>query len=101
MLVLQVLPLSALCLDLHVWPLEGFCEYPSGPVRDKLPFQASLVARTIKNLPAMWKSWVRSLGWEDPLQKGTATHTSVLVQRIPWTEESGKLPVHGVTKSQT
>ena len=46
---------------------------------------ASLVARLVKNLPAMQKTWVQSLGWEDPLEKRKATHTSVLAWRIPWT----------------
>ena len=51
---------------------------------------ASLVAQLVKNLPAMqeiwvWETWVRSLGWEDPLQKGKATHSSILAWRIPWT----------------
>ena len=45
---------------------------------------ASLVAQLIKNLPAMWETWVRSLGWEDTLEKGTATHPSILAWRIPW-----------------
>ena len=45
----------------------------------------SLVAQLVKNLPAMWEPWVRSLGWEDPLEKGTATHSSILAWRIPWT----------------
>ena len=44
-----------------------------------------LVAQLVKNLPAMWETWVRSLGWEDPLQKGKATHSSILAWRIPWT----------------
>ena len=44
----------------------------------------SLVAQLVKNLPAMWEPWVRSLGWEDPLEKGTATHSSILAWRIPW-----------------
>ena len=48
----------------------------------------SLVAQTVKNLPAMWETWVRSLGWEDPLEKGTATHSSILAWRIPWTVQS-------------
>ena len=47
----------------------------------------SLVAQTLKNLPAMKKTWVRSLGREDPLEKGIATHSSVLAWRTPWTEE--------------
>ena len=46
---------------------------------------ASLVTQLVKNLPAMQETWVRSLGWEDPLEKGEATHSSVLAWRIPWT----------------
>ena len=52
---------------------------------------ASLVAQLVKNLPAMWETWVQSLGWEDPLEKGKATHSSILTQRIPWTIESMEL----------
>ena len=52
---------------------------------------ASLVAQLVKNPPAMWETWVRSLGWEDPLEKGMATHSSILAWRIPWTEEHGWL----------
>ena len=44
---------------------------------------ASLVAQLVKNLPAMWETWVRSLSWEDPLEKGKATHSSILAWRIP------------------
>ena len=47
--------------------------------------RASLVAQLVKNLPAMWETWVQSLGWEDPLEKGKATHSSILAWRIPWT----------------
>ena len=46
---------------------------------------ASLVTQLVKNLPAMQETWVRSLGWEDPLEKGKATHSSILAWRIPWT----------------
>ena len=46
---------------------------------------ASLVAQLVKNPPAMQETWVRSLGWEDPLEKGKATHSSILAWRIPWT----------------
>ena len=53
------------------------------------------MAQTIKKLPAMWETWVRSLGWEDPLEKGIATHTSVLAWRISWTEEPGRLQPMG------
>ena len=49
-----------------------------------------MVAQTVKNLPAMHKAWVWSLGWEDPLEEGMATHTSFLAWRIPWTEEPGR-----------
>ena len=52
---------------------------------------ASLVAQTVKNLPAMQETPVGSLGQKDPLEKGTATHSSILVWRIPWTEVSGAL----------
>ena len=47
--------------------------------------QASLVAQLVKNLPALRESWVQSLGWEDPLEKGKATPSSVLTWRVPWT----------------
>ena len=52
---------------------------------------APLVAQTVKNLPAMQETWVQSLDQEDPLQKGLATHSSILAGRIPWTEEPGVL----------
>ena len=57
--------------------------------------KGSLVAQLVKNLPAMQETRVPSLGWEDPLEKGKATHSSILAWRIPWTI------IHGVTKSQT
>ena len=49
------------------------------------------MAQTVKNLPAMWETWVQSLVWEDPLEKGMATHSSILAWRIPRTEEPGGL----------
>ena len=49
----------------------------------------SLLAQMVKNLPAMQETWVLSLGQEDPLKKGMATHSSILAWRIPWTEEPG------------
>ena len=52
---------------------------------------ASLVTQMAKNPLAMHKTWVRSPGWEDPLDKGTATHSSILTWRVPWTEEPGGL----------
>ena len=56
---------------------------------------ASLVAQMVKNLPAMWDTQVQSLGWENPLEKGMATHSSILAWRIPWTEQA---TVHRVSK---
>ena len=52
---------------------------------------ASLVSQTVKNPPAMWATWVRSLGWEDLQKEGMATHSRILAWRIPWTEEPGRL----------
>ena len=60
--------------------------------------RASLVAQTVKNLPAMWETWVRPLSWEDPLKKGKATHSSILAWRIPWTEEPGRLQSTGLRR---
>ena len=60
------------------------------------------VAQTVKNVPAMQETYLQSLGWEDPLEEGMATHSSILAWRIPGTEEPGGLhTVHGVAKSQT
>ena len=57
---------------------------------------ASLGAQTVKNLPAMQEAQVRSLGWEDPLEKGMATHSSILPWRIPLTEDPGRLQSVGL-----
>ena len=59
------------------------------------PLQVSLVAQTVKRLPAMRDTQVRSLGREDPLEKEMATHSSTLAWKIPWTEEPGRLPSMG------
>ena len=61
----------------------------------------SLVAQAVKNPPAMQKTWVTSLSQEDAPEKGMATPSSILVWRIPWTEEPGGLQSIGVAKSQT
>ena len=66
-------------------------EYPS-------PKRASLVAQMLKNLPAVWETQVRFLGQEGPLEKGTATHSSILAWRIPWTEEPGGLESMGLQR---
>ena len=52
---------------------------------------AFLVAQMVKHLPAIRETWVQSLGWEDPLEKEMATHSSTLAWKIPWTEEPGRL----------
>ena len=56
-----------------------------------LALRDSLVAQKIKSLPAMRETQVQSLGWEDPLKKGKATHSSILAWKIPWTEEPDSL----------
>ena len=58
-------------------------------------FESSLVAQMVKHLPEMWETWVQSLGWEDLLEKETATHSSTLAWRILWTEEPGRLQSMG------
>ena len=59
---------------------------------------ASLVAQTVKNLPAMWQTRVQSTGQEDPLEKEMATHSSILAWRIPWTEEPGWIQSMGLQR---
>ena len=59
------------------------------------------MTQIVKNPPAMWETGVHSLGWEDPLEKEMATHSSILALEIPWTKESGQAAVHGAAKSWT
>ena len=84
------------------WPFPSPADLPDpgielkvscipGPCSHSIPFWASLIAQLVKNLPAMWETWVRSLGQEDPLEREMATHSSILAWRIPWTEEPGGL----------
>ena len=61
-------------------------------------FLTSLVAQTIKHLPTMQETWVRSLGWEDPLEKEMATHSSTLAWKIPFTEEPSRLQSMGLQR---
>ena len=56
------------------------------------------MAQTVKNLPAMWEIWVRSLGWEVSLEEGMAIHSSILAWRILWTEKPGRLESIGRTE---
>ena len=59
------------------------------------------MAQMVKNLPAMWETWVRSLGLEDPLEEGMATHSSILTRRIPWAEETAGLQSEWCKESDT
>ena len=59
---------------------------------------ALLAVQTIKNLPAMQETRVQSLGWKDPLEKGMATHSSILAWKIPWAEELGRLQSMGLQR---
>ena len=76
--------------------IPGLGRYPGERIGYPLQyFWASLVAQLVKNPPAIRETWDQSLGGEDPLEKGKATHSSILVWRSPWTT------VHGATKSRT
>ena len=57
--------------------------------------ESSLVTHMVKSLPAVWETWVQSLGQEDPLEEEMATHSSILAWKIPWTEEPGRLQSMG------
>jgi len=59
------------------------------------------VAQTVKNPPAMWETWIQSLGGEDPLEEDMATHSSILAWRIPWTEEPGSYSPWGCKEPDT
>ena len=72
--------------------ISGSRSFPGEGIGYPLQYSwASLVAQTVKNLPAMRETWVGSLSWEDTLEEGKATHYSFLAWRIPWTEEPGGL----------
>ena len=77
--------------------IPGSGRPPRGGIGYPLQYSlASLVAQLVKNPPAMRDTWIRFPGWEDLLEKGTATHSCILTWRVPWT-----YIVHGVAKSQT
>ena len=59
------------------------------------------MVQILKNLPAVWETWLQSLGWEDPLEKEMATHSSILAWRIPWTEQPSGLQSIGYKGSDT
>ena len=76
--------------------IPGLGRSPGGGI--DYPLQCSWippVTQMVKTLPALWETWVRSLGWEDPLEKGMVTHSNILAWRIPWTEEPGWLQCRG------
>ena len=77
-------------MDVYCW--KGFVLY----VKWYNVIWASMVAQTVKNLLAMQQTWVQSLGWEDPLEKRMATHSSILAWRTPWIEEPGGLQSMGL-----
>ena len=86
--------------NLHFWAMSWVCK--RWLISDHLMnCWASLVAQTVKNLPAMQETWVQSLGREDPLEEGMANHPSILAWRIPMNRGSWWATVHGVTKSLT
>ena len=60
--------------------------------------KASLVAQSVKNLPAVWETWVQSLAWEDPLEDGMVTPSSILAQRIPKDRGAWRAAIHGVQR---
>ena len=80
--------------DLGSIPWSG--SFPGEGIGYTLQYSwASLVVQMVKNLPGMCESWVLFLSYEDPLEEGMATHSSILVWRIPWTEETGGLQALG------
>ena len=96
------------------WPFLLFCwlhgklilprlKLTSGPeniIVDFILAMAGFLAQMVKNPPAMWETWVQSLGWEDPMEEGMAAHSSIVVWRIPMDRGAWWATVHGVTKSQ-
>ena len=83
-----------------VFGSEVLCLYGRFSETVFLYLRASLVVQRLKHLPAMWETWVRSLGQEDPLEKEMATHSSILAWRIPWTERLGGLQSTGHNRTE-
>ena len=82
--------------------ISGSGRFPGEGIGYPLQYSwASLVAQMAKNLPAVWETWVQSLGWEDLLEKGLATHSSVLAWRIPMDTGAWQATVHGLADSRT
>ena len=93
-----------ICAQVSVW-ISAFNSFMCIPRVELLGsvviHWASLVAQSVKNLPAMWENWVQSLGWEDPLEEDRATHSSILAWRIPMNRGTWWPAVHGVAKNWT
>ena len=86
---------------LHSLKWLGAAILDNGALPDQHCARVSLVAQMVKNLPAIQETWVRSLGWEDLLEEGMATHSSILAWRIPMDRGAWWATVQGVSKSQT
>ena len=81
--------------------IPGLGRFPGEGIGYPLQYSwSSLVAQTVKNLPAMWETGVCSLGWEEPLEDSVATHSSILAWRVPMDREAWRATVHGVAKSR-
>ena len=79
--------------------IPGLGSFPGEGIGYPLQYSwASLIAQTVKHLPTMQETWVQSLGWEDPLEEGMATYSSIFAWRIPWIEELGGLQSKGLQR---
>ena len=85
----------------HSWGFQGFIYTHPLPETETGIINPILVAQIVKNPPAMGETWVRSLGWEDPLKRDMTTHSSIPAWRIPMVRGAWWAAVHGVAKSQT
>ena len=90
------------CNAVDLGSIPGLGSSPGEGIGYPLQYSwASLVAQSVKNLPAMRETWVQFLGWEDPLEWGMTTHSSILAWRIPMDRGAWQAEVHGVTGSDT
>ena len=95
------IPHMASVMDRIVLPLIHMLkpQPPTWLYFERGPLDASLVVQMVKNLPAMLENWLWSLGWEDLLEKGTVTNSSILAWRTPWTEKPGRLQSMGLQRA--
>ena len=90
------------CIGFPIHPVYFLSELAKGLSSRTITMErASLVTQMVKNPPAMWETWVQSLSWEDPLEKGMATNSSILAWRIQWTKEPGGYSPWGHKKWNT